>query len=449
MSKKQKSAAARLRCQTMGLDPDEMLERPGLPKMPRWVAVLKEMKNEKEPEVGVMPQPEAYQDHTLTVVGNHEDQTIAQMNECMKVGNVVAGAICADGHLGYAQPVGGVIGYENQISISGVGFDIACGNMAVKLATTYGEIKHRLPSILGHITSAISFGVGRSNSERVDAELFDNADLWFASDMNHMRQKARAQLGTVGSGNHYVDVFVERPSSLHPEMTMDDCFIWIGVHFGSRGLGHTIATHYLKAAGGKDGINVPPAVVDVSTEIGERYLSGMTLAGQYAYAGREWVVERVRNIIGGEVLKTVHNHHNYAWPEIHNGRLLYVVRKGATPAFPGQEGFVGGSMGDDAVIIEGVDSQKSRDLLYSTVHGAGRVMGRRAALKTFTRQQMTDWLAREGVMLAGADLDESPMAYRRLSEVLADHDETVKINHVLKPIAVAMAGSDTFDPYKD
>ncbi len=120
----------------------------------------------------------------------------------------------------------------------------------------------------------------------------------------------------------------------------------------------------------------------------------MQLAGRYSYAGREWVIERVRKIVGGAVTDMVHNHHNYAWRENHNGRDLWVVRKGATPAFPGQRGFVGGSMGDDAVIIEGVDSEEARASLYSTVHGAGRLFGRNEAKRRFSRAQMDQWLDR-------------------------------------------------------
>jgi tRNA-splicing ligase RtcB len=252
------------------------------------------------------------------------------------------------------------------------------------------------------------------------------------------RQKAVAQLGTVGSGNHYVDLMCDEAG-----------FVWIGVHFGSRGLGHTSATRYLNAAGGKDGMHVPPAVVDEDSELGRRYIAAMELAGRYSYAGREWVVERVRKIIGGSVTDMVHNHHNYAWREIHGGRDLWVVRKGATPAWPGQRGFVGGSMGDDAVIIEGVDSAEARAALYSTVHGAGRLFGRQQAKRTFTRAQMDAWLRERGVLLAGGDLDESPMAYRRLPEVLAEHAGSVRVLHTLRPFAVAMAGEGEFDPFKD
>jgi len=356
----------------------------------------------------------------------------------MSVGNVVAGAICADGHLGYAQPVGGVIAYEKQISISGVGFDIGCGNMAARLDVPHSAIADRVGPIIKDISRAISFGVGRTNDERVEHDLFDDADAWQASGMDGYRQKAIAQLGTVGSGNHYVDLMFDESG-----------LVWIGVHFGSRGLGHTSATRYLKLAGGKDGMHVPPAVIDEDSELGRRYIAAMELAGRYSYAGREWVVERVRQIIGGNVTAVVHNHHNYAWRERHGGRDLWVVRKGATPAFPGQRGFVGGSMGDDAVILEGVDSPQAQASLYSTVHGAGRLFGRKEAKRRFTRGEMDRWLRERGVILVGADLDESPMAYRRLPEVLAHHAGSVRVLHTLRPFAVAMAGEGEFDPFKD
>lgn len=385
-----------------------------------------------------LSQAPEFQNSPLKVFGEHDENTIAQMKNCMAVGNVVAGVICADGHLGYAQPVGGVIAYEKQISISGVGFDIGCGNMAVRLDTPFAAIQDRVGAIIKDISRIISFGIGRNNDERVDHDLFDDSEAWKASDMEAYRQKAVGQIGTVGSGNHYVDL-----------MRDEKDFVWIGVHFGSRGLGHTSATRYLKAAGGKDGMNVPPAVIDEDSEIGRRYIAAMQLSGRYSYAGREWVIERVRKLIGGTVTDMVHNHHNYAWRETHNGRDLWVVRKGATPAFPGQRGFVGGSMGDDAVIIEGVDSPEARASLYSTVHGAGRLFGRKEAKRRFSRAEMNAWLQGRGVTLIGADLDESPMAYRRLPEVLAHHVETVKVLHTLRPFAVAMAGAGEFDPFKD
>lgn len=427
-----------------GLDPDARIDRPGQRSMPLWCTFRDAARQEHlareadKTAVSIAPQPAAYQGSPLRVFGQHEQATLDQMRNCMSVGNVVAGVICADGHLGYAQPVGGVIAYEGQISISGVGFDIGCGNMAVRLDTRFEDVAHRADIIIHDVARVISFGVGRSNAERVEHALFDDAEAWKASDMGEYRKKAMSQLGTVGSGNHYVDL-----------MRDQDGFVWIGVHFGSRGFGHTSSTRYLKAAGGQDGINVPPAVVDEDSEIGLRYIAAMQLAGRYAYAGREWVVERVRKILGGAVTETVHNHHNFAWRETHGGRDLWVVRKGATPCFPGQRSFIGGSMGDDAVIVEGTESDDAKASLYSTVHGAGRMFGRKEAKRRFTREEMDAWLRERGVTLLGADLDESPMAYRRLPEVLAHHAKSTRVVHTLRPFAVAMAGANEVDPWKD
>jgi tRNA-splicing ligase RtcB (3'-phosphate/5'-hydroxy nucleic acid ligase) len=431
-------ARARELCQVAGIDPDSRVgEGRGRPAWTdyRDAARAEQVANEQAMLAATTKQnPDA---PAPVILGQHDEGTIGQMKNCMSYGNVAAGVICADGHLGYAQPVGGVIAYRDQISVSGVGFDIACGNMAVKLDTKYDAIKDSVGTILADIGRTISFGVGRVNEERVDHELFES-DLWVQADRTDYKQKAQAQFGTVGSGNHYVDL-----------MTDETGHVWIGVHFGSRGLGHSTATKYLKLAGGKDGMNVPPAILHANSDLGRAYLAGMELGGLYAYGGREWVVERVRTIIGGAVLDSVHNHHNFAWRERHRGEDLWVVRKGATPAFPGQRGFVGGSMGDDAVISEGVENPESAALLYSTVHGAGRLHGRKEAKRRFQRAEMNEWLRARGVMLIGADLDESPMAYRRLPDVLATHSHTIKIQHTLQPFGVVMAGAGEFDPFKD
>jgi len=438
-------ARAKELCIAAGIDPESRVgEGRG---QPAWCtfrdAARKEhvAKEAAEAAAGIAmlrPQEPQYQNSPLKIFGQHDDNTIAQMKNCMAVGNAMAGVICADGHLGYAQPVGGVIAYEKQISISGVGFDIGCGNMAVRLDTPFSAIQDNIGTIIKDVHKVISFGVGLTNDEKVEHPLLDDDAAWQASDREDYRQKAAAQLGTVGSGNHYVDLIRD-----------EDGFVWIGVHFGSRGLGHSSATKYLKLAGGKDGMNVPPAVIDEDSELGRRYIAAMELAGRYSYAGREWVIERVRKLIGGSVTDMVHNHHNYAWRENHNGKNLWVVRKGATPAFPGQRGFVGGSMGDDAVIVEGVESEEAKESLYSTIHGAGRLFGRKEAKRRFTRAEMDKWLNERGVTLVGADLDESPMAYRRLPDVLAQHSKSVNVLHTLRPFAVAMAGEGEFDPFKD
>ena len=171
--------------------------------------------------------------------------------------------------------------------------------------------------------------------------------------------------------------------------------VWVGVHFGSRGFGHKTASGFLALAQGLpfDGranegeMDSPPVLFEVDSELGEAYIAAMELAGDYAYAGRDVVVAKVLEILGAEAVHEVHNHHNFAWREEHFGRTYWVIRKGCTPARPGQEGFVGGSMGDESVILEGVESVENEQALYSTVHGAGRVMSRTQAAGRVRRRK--------------------------------------------------------------
>jgi len=385
------------------------------------------------------------------IFGQHDEATIKQIETCVAAGGE-RGVLCADGHKGYAQPIGGVVAYKDKISLSGVGFDIACGNLAIRTDATYAQVAPKIGTIMDDVVRDISFGIGRRSKMRIDHELFEDA-AWKLAPLQQLKATAREQLGTVGGGNHYVDIFADEANR-----------IWVGVHFGSRGFGHKTATYFLRAAGGKDGMDVPPTIVDERSEIGRDYLAGMHLAGRYAYAGREAVARHVvRGILGAQIIEEIHNHHNFAWREEHGGEKFWVVRKGATPAFPGQKAFVGGSMGDDAVIIEGVDSPVAREALFSTVHGAGRIMSRTAAKGRFVKvgnkrirqdglvrhDEMMKWVAEKGVALRGGDLDEAPQAYRRLPDVLAAHAGTIRILHTLRPLGVAMAGRDIVDPYKD
>jgi tRNA-splicing ligase RtcB len=408
----------------------------------------------------------------MKIFGKHDEQTIAQFQNIRQ--QAVDAALMADGHVGYVMPIGGVASYRDQVSVVGVGFDIACGNAAIRtdltleaLGRTPDEMQKTLSSLADAIADTVSFGIGRKNradDAPVDHPLFEDA-AWDAVPAKHrqaLTTKARQQLGTVGSGNHYVDVFADEAGA-----------IWVGVHFGSRGFGHTVASAFLALGQGKAwGERVPEreVLLDVNAPVGHDYWHLMNLAGQYAYAGREWVARKVVGLLGGEELDLVHNHHNFAWRETHNGEDVIVIRKGATPAFPGQRGFIGGSMGDDAVIVHGSlpehETEETRkvqeDALFSTVHGAGRVMSRTQAAgkrnrKTgrilspgrVTPEMMTEWVKEKGVILRGGGLDESPHVYRRLPDVLAAQEGTVEVLHTLRPLIVVMAGAHEFDPYKD
>jgi len=397
------------------------------------------------------------------IFGQHEEKTLAQLRDVASRAARVA--LMADGHLGYVMPIGGVAAYRHQVSVVGVGFDIACGNAAIRTDLTRVQLEGRLGELADEIQSSLSFGVGRKNradDAPTDDPLFEDA-AWDAVPGKHerdqLRAKAREQLGTVGSGNHYVDVFADEADR-----------IWVGVHFGSRGFGYGVASGFLALGQNRRwGERVPEqeTLLDVRAPVGDAYWQLMNLAGRYAYAGREWVARKVVSILGGREVQLVHNHHNFAWVEQHGGETFYIVRKGATPAFPGQQGFVGGSMGDDAVIVQGADTDDAavRDLqaraLFSTVHGAGRVMSRTAAAGKRTRQgrvlkegaisreMMHAWVQRKGVILRGGGTDESPHVYRRLPDVLAAQGPTVQVLHTLRPLVVVMAGANEFDPYKD
>jgi tRNA-splicing ligase RtcB (3'-phosphate/5'-hydroxy nucleic acid ligase) len=408
----------------------------------------------------------------VRIFGEHDPQTILQFEQVRE--HAVDAALMADGHVGYVMPIGGVAAYRDQVSVVGVGFDIACGNAAIRtditvdmLGGTPDEVQETLNGLADEIAESVSFGMGRKNradDAPVDHPLFEDP-AWSAVPPKHRQAlltKARQQLGTVGSGNHYVDVFADETGS-----------IWIGVHFGSRGFGHTIASAFLAIGQGKPwGERVPEReiMLDVHAPTGHDYWQLMNLAGEYAYAGREWVARKVVSLLGGRELELVHNHHNFAWRETHNGEEVIVIRKGATPAFPGQKGFVGGSMGDDAVIVQGATPEATapeaqgiqREALYSTVHGAGRVMSRTQAAGKRNRrtgevispgrvtpEMMQAWVKEKGVILRGGGLDESPHVYRRLTSVLAAQEGTVQVLHTLEPLVVVMAGANELDPYKD
>jgi tRNA-splicing ligase RtcB len=402
----------------------------------------------------------------LTIFGDPEAKTVEQMRRCITMPEAAAGVLCADAHYGYSQPVGGVAAYRGAVSVSGVGYDIGCGLKGVCTSLKASDLRADLPKIVDQIARRVSFGVGRKNPRLVEHPLFDDpawVDLpWYG----HLKGLARAQLGTVGSGNHFVDLLVE-PAT-------DD--LWVSTHFGSRGLGHKTATGFLNLASGLgfddrprgESMDAPPTLLSTESALGQAYLQAMRLAGEYAYAGRDYVVDEVLGILGAEATFAVHNHHNFAWEEEHFGERLHVVRKGATPLAPGQLGFVGGSMADISVVVEGIESTQGARALYSAMHGAGRIMSRtQAAGKAryvrdasghkrqvrlggaVTPEMMRDAVRAYGVELRGAGTDESPFVYRNLAAVLAAHAGTLTIRHVLQPIGVVMAGEGEVDPYKD
>lgn len=402
----------------------------------------------------------------ITIFGKEliDENSIRQIRNCITSDRDIA-VLNADAHYGYGHPIGGVVAYKDKISLSGVGFDIACGNYAVRTEIPANRIS--VAKVMDEIVRRISFGIGRLNNEPVDHPVLEKIHKAEFIPQRKLYGLAKEQLGTVGSGNHFVDLFED-----------DDGFLWIGVHFGSRGFGHRTTMGFIALSKGysfeervKEGsMDSPPILFDLDSDLARSYIEAMNLAGEYAYAGRELVVRKVLEILGyPRISFTVHNNHNFAWEEEHFGEKYRVVRKGCTPAFPGQKSFIGATMSDDSVIIEGVESELSKQALYSTVHGAGRVMsrtksaGRRKWIKNRdgTRSQgiiskgLIDFddvkkkMVRRKIELRGGDADEAPECYKRLSEVLNSQGETIKILYRLHPVGVAMAGPEIYDPYKD
>jgi tRNA-splicing ligase RtcB (3'-phosphate/5'-hydroxy nucleic acid ligase) len=403
--------------------------------------------------------------------GAVDQRSLAQLERCMAAGDADFGVLCADHHPGYSQPIGGGIAYEGYVSPSGVGFDIGCGNKAARTELTRADLEARggVESLMGEIGRRISFGMGVAAQERIDHPVLDKVRAADFAPQRKLSGLAESQLGTVGSGNHYVDL-----------MEDEEGRIWVGVHFGSRGFGHKTASGFLALAQGlgfadrarEGGMDSPPVLFEADSELGQSYIAAMELAGEYAHAGRDVVVAKVLDILGAEPVHEVHNHHNFAWREEHFGRTYWVIRKGCTPARPGQESFVGGSMGDESVILEGLAGEEAEESLYSTVHGAGRVMSRSQAAGRFRRRTVirngrkvlmeqqvkpgvVDWpavqvrLRERGIVLVGGGADEAPEVYKRLPNVLAAHAGSMRVTHRLRPLGVAMAGRDVYDPYKD
>jgi tRNA-splicing ligase RtcB (3'-phosphate/5'-hydroxy nucleic acid ligase) len=430
----------------------------------------------------------------IKTFGSVDARSLKQLERCMEAGDAELGVLCADHHPGYSQPIGGAVAYEGYVSPSGVGYDIGCGNKAARTELTRSDLDELggVGRIMREITKRVSFGMGVAARDRVAHPVLEEIREARFAPQRKLAGLAESQLGTVGAGNHYVNL-----------MEDEDGRIWVGVHFGSRGFGHRTASGFLALAQGlafdaraREGdMDSPPVLLELDTELGASYIAAMELAGRYAYAGRDVVVAKVLEVLSAEAVHEVHNHHNFAWREEHGGRSYWVIRKGCTPARPGQEGFVGGSMGDDSVILEGVASDEAEQSLYSTVHGAGRIMSRSQAAgrvrrrkrwqcsdrdcerlfdrgdaacpehphgrmrKVWVQEQVkpgvVDWpavqarLRDQGIVLIGGGADEAPEVYKRLPEVLDAHAGSIRIKHTLRPLGVAMAGRDVFDPYKD
>src|SRR5262245_30044514 len=229
--------------------------------------------------------------------GTVDARSLEQLERCMAAGDAELGVLCADHHPGYSQPIGGAVAYEGYVSPSGVGYDIGCGNKAARTELTLADLEQLggVERIMGEITRRISFGMGVPAQERVDHPVLERIRVAALAPQRKLAQLAESQLGTVGSGNHYVNL-----------MDDEEGRVWVGVHFGSRGFGHRTASGFLALAQGlafesrgREGeMDSPPVLFAADSELGRSYIAAMQLAGEYAYAGRDVVVAKVLELLG-------------------------------------------------------------------------------------------------------------------------------------------------------
>jgi tRNA-splicing ligase RtcB len=371
--------------------------------------------------------------------GNHylNSQVFQQMLACINPTAVegARGALMADKHLGYRMPIGGVVAYEGFVSPTGVGYDIGCGNYAVKTDLSLNDIYEDHDRLAAAIREHVHFGIGTISS--LGQGVIDELPIdWTNPLMKPLRQLAANQLGTVGGGNHYVDILFDLEYN-----------VWVACHFGSRGFGHKITKAVMEQTGFKDSMMGEPLLIRDTSILGEDYIQAMKSAGDYAYVGRRLVVHHVvKEVLGAKILDSVENHHNFAWKEEVDGRIMWVIRKGATPANRGRM-FIGNSMGGASAIVTGQSGPSMQAALNSAPHGSGRLISRGKAKKSITPEMMKSQT--KYTFVYGGDVDEAPAAYRELHDVLAQHDY-LKVEQWLQPFMVLMAGKqDGQDPYKD
>ena len=364
-----------------------------------------------------------------------EPESVRQMENACRLPVAVRGALMPDAHRGYGLPIGGVLATRNAVIPYAVGVDIAC---RVKLSVVDLPVDTDPARLTAAIERETRFGVGAHFKDRREHGVMD--EDWSVTPVTHtLKDKAWSQLGTSGSGNHFVEfgLFETKDASLGvPPGT----YLALLSHSGSRGSGASVASHYSKLAMTrhpelpKDLAHL--AWLDLDTEEGKEYWAAMELMGKYAAANHGCIHRHVTRHLGARVLLDLENHHNFAWKEQHDGETVIVHRKGATPAGKGVVGIIPGSMATPTYVVRGKGNPAS---LNSAAHGAGRVMSRTAAKKTLSWKTAKQMLDDRGVTLLSAGLDEVPMVYKDIDQVMAAQADLVEPIARFMPKLVKMA----------
>lgn len=365
-----------------------------------------------------------------------------QMDRAVSLPVTVAGALMPDAHVGYGLPIGGVLATRGVVIPYAVGVDIACRMRLTIFPDKPQVLRARADRLKKVLLEETLFGTGgewKSNARAAHPVLDEKT--WTETKLLRMLlDKASRQLGTSGSGNHFVEWG-------EFELAQDDgatglkagAYLALLSHSGSRGVGYQIADFYSRLAmelhANLDKELRHLAWLDLKSNAGQEYWLSMELAGRFAAANHEIIHQRIAKAVGLKPLFSVENHHNFAWKEKHHGEDVIVHRKGATPAAKGVLGIIPGSMGDPGFLVRG---KGHRGSLNSAAHGAGRVMSRRAAFNSLTKKVRNEYLLAAGVTLLGGDLDESPQAYKRIEEIMAAQEDLIEVVGRFMPRIVRM-----------
>ena len=372
--------------------------------------------------------------------------SISQIENACRLPVSRAAALMPDAHSGYGLPIGGVLACEDAIIPYGVGVDIAC-RMKMSITDLPVDLVHendaeKCESLDKALDKGTMFGTGRKWKTPHYHEVLDE-DWTITAVTREMRDRAVGQLGTSGSGNHFVEWGV---------LTLPDDDLGLSAgkyvallsHSGSRGAGARVCQRYTDIArkSAPSRIRNDPQLkhlswLDMNSEKGQEYWLAMNLMGRYASANHAVIHENVTELAGAEVLATIENHHNFAWREEHGGRELYVHRKGATPAGEGVLGVIPGNMADSCFVVRGKGQANS---LNSAAHGAGRRMSRTKAKQNFSWSEWRAHLNEKNVRLLAGGLDEVPGAYKNIHEVMAAQHDLVEVVAEFMPRIVMMCG---------
>lgn len=371
-----------------------------------------------------------------------EAEAVAQMDKACLLPVSVAGALMPDAHVGYGLPIGGVLATANAVIPFAVGVDIACRMKMTVLDIPQRELERHQDRLTRAIHTETRFGVGATFQDRRHHGVLD--DNWACSPVTRQnKDKAWSQLGTSGSGNHFVEFGVFTAKEQIQNLPQGK-YVALLSHSGSRGTGAAVCDYYSKLAVKKHP-ELPKelqrlAWLSLDEAEGHEYWAAMELMGLYAAANHALIHRHIAKSLGAEVLLDLENHHNFAWKEKHviggTERDVIVHRKGATPAGEGVLGIIPGSMASPGFVVRGKGNQES---LASASHGAGRVMSRTRATQTFNWKQVNQFLRERGVTLISAGLDEVPMVYKDIHTVMAAQTDLVDVLGQFDPKLVKMA----------